>query len=220
MNFKSLGLLAGLGCALISSNASADVVTEIFTGTVTGLDRFGFFGTANANLNSTFTATYVFDTSLGTTTTQPQYTYLWGGTFNAPVPSPLVSAKIVINSHTYSATIPTYSAQLRVGSGYLEAYSLAENSGSEYFYNYLYSTTVSTPYPASITSPFSYTFQSGDINQSGFFYGTEQLILHSNTVTLTNGVPEPSTWAMMILGFAGVGFMAYRRKNAMALNAT
>ena len=29
-------------------------------------------------------------------------------------------------------------------------------------------------------------------------------------------VPEPSTWAMMILGFAGVGFMAYRqRKSAM-----
>jgi hypothetical protein len=25
-------------------------------------------------------------------------------------------------------------------------------------------------------------------------------------------VPEPSSWAMMILGFAGVGFMAYRRK--------
>jgi hypothetical protein len=27
-----------------------------------------------------------------------------------------------------------------------------------------------------------------------------------------NAIPEPSTWAMMILGFAGVGFMAYRRK--------
>jgi PEP-CTERM motif len=26
-------------------------------------------------------------------------------------------------------------------------------------------------------------------------------------------VPEPSTWAMMILGFFGVGFMAYRRKS-------
>ncbi len=33
------------------------------------------------------------------------------------------------------------------------------------------------------------------------------------------GVPEPSTWAMMILGFAGVGFMAYRRRNKMAFNA-
>ena len=29
-------------------------------------------------------------------------------------------------------------------------------------------------------------------------------------------VPEPSTWAMMILGFAGVGFMAYRRKSTPA----
>jgi hypothetical protein len=26
-------------------------------------------------------------------------------------------------------------------------------------------------------------------------------------------VPEPSTWAMMILGFCGLGFLAYRRKN-------
>src|SRR3954453_9406877 len=26
-------------------------------------------------------------------------------------------------------------------------------------------------------------------------------------------VPEPSTWAMMIMGFAGIGFMAYRRRN-------
>jgi PEP-CTERM motif len=25
-------------------------------------------------------------------------------------------------------------------------------------------------------------------------------------------VPEPSTWAMMILGFAGIGYMTYRRK--------
>ena len=29
---------------------------------------------------------------------------------------------------------------------------------------------------------------------------------------MTSAVPEPSTWAMMILGFFGVGFMAYRRK--------
>jgi PEP-CTERM motif len=32
-------------------------------------------------------------------------------------------------------------------------------------------------------------------------------------------VPEPSTWAMMILGFAGIGFMAYRRKSKSALMA-
>lgn len=37
--------------------------------------------------------------------------------------------------------------------------------------------------------------------------------------TLTSGVPEPSTWAMMMLGFAGLGFMAYRRRNNLAPRA-
>ena len=36
---------------------------------------------------------------------------------------------------------------------------------------------------------------------------------------MAGGVPEPSTWVMMILGFAGVGFMAYRRKSMSALMA-
>jgi PEP-CTERM motif len=30
--------------------------------------------------------------------------------------------------------------------------------------------------------------------------------------TSVGGVPEPSTWAMIILGFCGLGFVAYRRK--------
>jgi hypothetical protein len=48
------------------------------------------------------------------------------------------------------------------------------------------------------------------------------LAFHSDTgfktirqfeISGVSAVPEASTWAMMILGFAGVGFMAYRRKN-------
>ena len=34
---------------------------------------------------------------------------------------------------------------------------------------------------------------------------------------VAGAVPEPSTWAMMILGFLGVGFVAYRRKARSAL---
>jgi PEP-CTERM motif len=34
-----------------------------------------------------------------------------------------------------------------------------------------------------------------------------------------SAVPEPSTWAMMILGFAGIGAMAYRRKSKPVLMA-
>jgi hypothetical protein len=36
----------------------------------------------------------------------------------------------------------------------------------------------------------------------------------------TSAVPEPSTWAMMLLGFAGVGFLAYRRKPKTAFRLT
>jgi PEP-CTERM motif len=32
----------------------------------------------------------------------------------------------------------------------------------------------------------------------------------------TSGVPEPSTWAMMLVGFAGLGFTAFRTKKAVS----
>jgi hypothetical protein len=37
------------------------------------------------------------------------------------------------------------------------------------------------------------------------------------TSELVPGVPEPATWAMMILGFCGVGAMTYRRRKTAAL---
>ncbi|QND70012.1 PEPxxWA-CTERM sorting domain-containing protein [Tardiphaga robiniae] len=36
--------------------------------------------------------------------------------------------------------------------------------------------------------------------------------------TITTAVPEPSTWAMMILGFGGVGFLAYRKRRGQDLS--
>ena len=31
-------------------------------------------------------------------------------------------------------------------------------------------------------------------------------------ITPLAAVPEPATWAMMLLGFFGIGFMAYRKR--------
>jgi hypothetical protein len=47
-----------------------------------------------------------------------------------------------------------------------------------------------------VTDPYAY------VNDYGQFSAT------------VAGTPEPSTWAMMILGFAGIGFMGYRRRNS------
>jgi hypothetical protein len=51
--------------------------------------------------------------------------------------------------------------------------------------------------------------------------GNGSFIPESGNVQIgaVGAVPEPSTWAMMILGFAGIGFMAYRRKSKPALIA-
>ena len=65
------------------------------------------------------------------------------------------------------------------------------------------------------------THFSGPANATGeltFFYwdsnnGDNTQFVNANI----SAVPEPSTWAMMILGFAGVGFMAYRRRNQVSL---
>jgi hypothetical protein len=61
------------------------------------------------------------------------------------------------------------------------------------------------------------------------YFGTETIVFAGSphqSVALGNlvlgtvaAVPEPATWAMMILGFAGLGFMAYRRKDKLALSA-
>jgi hypothetical protein len=40
------------------------------------------------------------------------------------------------------------------------------------------------------------------------------------TVAHISAVPEPSTWAMMILGFVGIGFMSYRRRSRPAFRWT
>jgi hypothetical protein len=39
----------------------------------------------------------------------------------------------------------------------------------------------------------------------------------TGTLTISAAVPELSTWAMMLLGFFGLGFMVYRRKDKLAL---
>jgi hypothetical protein len=57
-------------------------------------------------------------------------------------------------------------------------------------------------------------------NDTAIFYfaGYDRAYGALDTFTVT-AVPEPSTWAMMLLGFAGIGFIAYRRKSKPALTA-
>jgi hypothetical protein len=60
----------------------------------------------------------------------------------------------------------------------------------------------------------------GDLNLAGIdntkVNGYEEALEFAPQVA---AVPEPSTWAMMLLGFVSIGFMAYHRKSKPALMA-
>jgi hypothetical protein len=73
-----------------------------------------------------------------------------------------------------------------------------------------YSQTIATTIGSSYTLTFHYA------NSGGSGSGLLVTEVGANQVA---AVPEPSTWAMMILGFCGLGFMAYCRKSKPALTA-
>jgi PEP-CTERM motif len=56
----------------------------------------------------------------------------------------------------------------------------------------------------------TFTLQAFDVSP----FSVNQSNAVTGEIVVATAVPEPATWAMMILGFFGVGFMAYRRKGA------
>jgi hypothetical protein len=67
------------------------------------------------------------------------------------------------------------------------------------------------------TSNIGNIYNSGGTNYFSADAPGDGLFNPGNAGTLTiAAVPEPSTWAMMILGFIGMGFVAYRRKSKSA----
>ena len=80
-------------------------------------------------------------------------------------------------------------------------------------------------------NPYELSIQGGSLSIVPIVNGFptfQHLVNGSLNFSLTNeqaftptvaAVPEPSTWAMMMLGFAGLGFMTYRRKQKLALSA-
>jgi phospholipase/lecithinase/hemolysin len=66
-----------------------------------------------------------------------------------------------------------------------------------------FTTACSTP------DKYFYYFNSHPSDQAHHFVGNE---LANEVLALASPVPEPTTWAMMILGFVSLGFTAYRRK--------
>lgn len=59
------------------------------------------------------------------------------------------------------------------------------------------------------------TGSDADLGQT-FSFLVEGFVDTAFTDPVSPAIPEPSTWAMLLLGFAGIGFVAYCRKSKPA----
>jgi hypothetical protein len=227
---------------LICAPANAATYVITYTGTMTGKDKAGAFGTAGADLvDQAFTAvfTLVYPASGAMGYTDAEQEYLYGGAGAYGVPSPL-SAIFTANSASFSLSGTYYGGaqiidglNLNGGSSYnfdFVAHGVADKSS-----NYLTSLDLGVQNSSSniissknLAQSFSYTaqptdyryskFSRGEIDSRGYFIGDsfELKVATITSVEASSAVPEPATWAMLFLGFGAIGVGMRRRKQSVA----
>lgn len=162
--------------------------------------------------------------------------FLFGGTTVAGYTlAPLGTMTLKVGTSSYTMNTPNYS--------YIFLQDVPGSSSGFYFYgsepttgkNYSAGGSMvfdSGVVPQNIAIPFTNAIGPLSSYASFVFYddvgtmlamaGMFPVTIESN-ISLTpilgpvSSVPEPSTWAMMLIGFAGVGFLAYRRRNQTRL---
>jgi hypothetical protein len=82
---------------------------------------------------------------------------------------------------------------------------------------------VGTPFfigeSATVTAPVGATQLQLGFNDDQFEDNTGTLRVTIDGPSIASAVPEPSTWAMLLIGFAGVGFMTYRGRRSASFAA-
>jgi PEP-CTERM motif len=223
------GLAAALALFGITSAASADIVYVTYSGTVlSGYDQIGIFGAPGSSLaGDAYTTFYIFNTSVGEIHSDPFFNSDLGGVVGIYAqPSPSLGAVLTING--ISMGIGGGSVGYLYGIDYGDfsrSYDLAGDP-SRSVYNQMSDPTRSIP--VSINMPFSYTVTpaNGGYGQGQAMLGIDpvsgaayliDLVPTTVSVSVPGAVPEPSTWAMMLIGLAGLGFVAcHRQKRALS----
>ena len=203
--------------------ASASVVTAAFTGTVTSAyDNIGLFGDVvpccgNPAYNSdSYTAIFLFDTSLGSGNTSNIVggISVYGGTASS-LSSPALSATVTVNGHTASIDGSYFSSFYYDPSHLLNTSTNVSNAPIGGNTNYsLVEIFNNNPFP---TAGFNLTYPDPPpTNASGNCCYVSVVATIANVTVSTT--PLPSTWLMLLSGFLGLGFLAYRgtKKNAVA----
>jgi len=225
-------LLALAGCP---SPCAAELVYAVYTGSFQSV--FGFFPSPT---DSSFVLTFQYDTNAMTATSSPTGSSLTGTAVRVSLVLPGWSLtvwnpsadRVAFNdgSSSYQTDSASYSEFLVYCGGYKVICSTGLSVQASVSSNL-------PSLPATFATPFTYTttpadttsvqldyydsyyvYTPGEVagpfyNALGFGYGD------ISSLTVSVNIPEASTWAMMLLGFAGLGFAGYRRANASRIRS-
>jgi PEP-CTERM motif len=217
MKTKLLMMTIAAGVLGLSGAASAEIVTVAYTGTVDLITDNG--GLPPVSDGDTLVATYVFNLPNATNTgILPT-----GGFADGPYGS-FVTASLTINGT--AAALPAFATgeltgetEVEFTGSVLDAEVSAANpqthlqsllDGMDFSWNLAMPSNISFTPGNDDNAVTQFQTAGGDFLEAGIANVTV-------TVSSTSPVPEPSTWAMMLIGFAGMGFAGYRaRKRALA----
>jgi hypothetical protein len=220
--------------------ASATIITATFSGQVTYVSESdNLFG--NPSVGDNFVEQFVLNTSQAVYNFQDSnQQFQYGGTYYYGGLQYVLSAMAIVNGLPIT---------LSPNNGYAEAEYYDDVSGDLRYEagNNAHSAGIDTvvymfadlnsnyptnpPWSNSISTPSNYDTRP---DETSSFYILSYVYNHNTStysqwdevdgtfanLTVTTGVPEPSTCAMMLLGFAGVGFAGYRgRRSAVAARA-
>jgi hypothetical protein len=229
-------LLVGTALFLCTVPASAKIVTNTFIGTVVASNNVGTVTTTDFNtdfgggnlIGKRFTLTMTLDSSQYYSIDDPSNpSFITGGTFyNSVGGSNPITASLTINGKTVTINDSSDAFNTDLGNGTIETYQQAfsYNPGTQaQIQGVALDLTTNVPASPILTTQLPPMLVSnGDfVNNYALFYDQSTLFSNGNVEYLAldiaavnaalPAVPELSTWAMMLLGFAGAGLVAHRR---------
>lgn len=242
MQFTRLWTLAIFALLVDSGASQAAIITVKYTGSFSGnwvgnydpvTNELANLGLSSGSYSATpFTLTFTFNTDLA----QPGYfdaSHLYTPPkdpfYNYPSPPSVGSA--LFRSSLFNLSSGNFSA-------FHIAYNQTTSQHTQEVLQYRYGNYTATVFnmtaqgtyvPESITEPFRVSSDRsigyGDVDynyiQTSFGGGNVHLFLTAYTLDVTvDGVPEPSTWAMLLIGFAGLGYVARRHANRATAHAS
>jgi len=227
MRAKLAGWLAGAALAACASGASATVLDVTYSGMVAAgsNDALGLFG-GGSLAGDPFSVTYAFDTTKGSLVVVGTGYQLSGGSFlGGPTPS-AGPATVTIDGHAYTVSGGGVDDLLAVDrSGMTTLMESYIPSGAHLTTQYILDNTIAgytLPFApsANMSMPFSATGNSHVAYFAVFAPGgtvAEQVLFDSKSPTQVDvtvpgaAAPEPSAWAMLMLGLGAIGAVLRRR---------